>query len=101
MDRVVVLETTPSTMDAALEHAGGRSGLLVVALRQTQGRGSHGRGWHDGDACTLPCTFVIDAGSRPVPMPAPLLAACVACAVHDTLSRFVPAGVDLAIKWPN
>lgn len=92
-----MLESTPSTMDAALEHAGGCPGLLLAASRQTQGRGSHGRGWHDGDACTLPCTFVVDAGDRPAPM----LAACAACAVHETLSRFAPASADLAIKWPN
>ncbi len=95
--RAVVVESTPCTMDAALSFARGRPGLLLVASRQTHGRGSHGRPWHDGDGCTLPCTFVIDPGAKDAPM----LAACVACALHEALSALTPPPLKPLIKWPN
>jgi len=46
---------------------------------------------------TLPCTFAIE----PPFSDAPLLAACVACAVHDALIALTPPQIDLKIKWPN
>lgn len=95
--RVVVLQSTPSTQDAALAFARGEPGLLVVASQQTRGRGSHARAWRDGDRRTLPCTFVIE----PCGCDAPMLAACVACAVNEALSSLVPSGYELKIKWPN
>lgn len=97
VDRVVVIGSTPSTMDAALLMARGHPGLLLIASSQTAGRGARGRRWHDGDRCTLPCTFVIDPAGKD----APTLAACVACAVHETLNGLLPAPVEAGIKWPN
>jgi len=94
--RVVVIESTGSTQDAALQFAHGEHGLLVVASRQTHGRGTLGRQWLDGERLTLPCTFVVDTGCKDAPM----LSACVGCAVHETLSTLMPT-TDLKIKWPN
>lgn len=96
VERVVVMETASSTMDAAVQFAHGKSGLLLVASRQTHGRATQGRQWVDGDRCTLPCTFVVDPGCKDAPM----LSACVACAVHETLSTLMPSA-ELEIKWPN
>lgn len=96
VQRVVVMESTSSTQDAAIRFARGQTGLLLVASEQTLGRGTHGRRWVDGQRCTLPCTFVVDPGCKDAPM----LAACVACAVHETLSTLMPAA-GLRIKWPN
>ncbi len=97
VQRVVVMETTASTQDAAVEFASGKSGLLLIASQQTQGRGTHGRRWEDGDRNTLPCSFVLNPSGKD----APLLSACIACAVHETLATLLPAGADLKIKWPN
>lgn len=97
VQRVVVVESTTSTQDSAHSFARGRHGLLLVASQQTHGRGSQGRAWDDGDRRTLPCTFVVDPGCKDAPM----LAACVACALHETLSALPGAQTDMRIKWPN
>ena len=91
------MESTASTQDAAIEFARGQNGLLLVASQQTQGRGTHGRRWEDGDRMTLPCTFVVDPGCKDAPM----LSACVACAVHETIATLMPSAESLKIKWPN
>lgn len=95
--RVVVLESTDSTQDAAIRLAQGRAGLLVVASRQKNGRGTRGRRWDDGDGDTLPCTFALSDSFDD----AIKLSAGVACAVHEAVSRFVPRAVRVGIKWPN
>ena len=97
VQRVVVVESTDSTQNAAIRFAHGRPGLLVVASMQKNGRGSFGRRWHDGERSTLPCTFVVDPGCKDAPM----LAACVACAVHEAVNAFLPRAIQLGIKWPN
>jgi len=97
VQRVVVMESTRCTQDTAFDFSQRTHGLLLVASQQTAGRGSHGRDWDDGDRSTLPCTFVVDPGCKDAPM----LAACVACVVHETLNALLGADHDLKIKWPN
>jgi BirA family biotin operon repressor/biotin-[acetyl-CoA-carboxylase] ligase len=97
VSRVVVIESTDSTQDAAIRFAQGEPGLLVVASRQNNGRGTKGRRWDDGNRATLPCTFILSACCADVIK----LSACVACAVHETISAFVPRTVRIGIKWPN
>lgn len=97
ISRVVVIESTDSTQDAAIRFAQGEPGLLVVASRQNNGRGSYGRRWDDGNRSTLPCTFVLSACCAD----ATKLSACVACAVHETISVFLPRTIRAGIKWPN
>jgi biotin-[acetyl-CoA-carboxylase] ligase BirA-like protein len=97
VQRVVVVESIDSTQDAALRFARGKHGLLIVASEQKNGRGSFGRHWHDCDRTTLPCTFVVDPGCKDAPM----LASCVACAVHEALASMLPSSIKLGIKWPN
>lgn len=97
VSRVVVIESTDSTQDAALRFAQSQPGLLLVASRQNNGRGSNGRRWDDGNRATLPCTFVLKACCAD----AIRLSACVACAVHETVSTFMPRTMRPGIKWPN
>lgn len=96
VQRVIVMESTGSTQDAAMTFSRGTPGLLLVASQQTAGRGTQGREWIDGDRHTLPCTFVIDPDGKDAPM----LSACIACAVHETIATLMPM-VELKIKWPN
>ncbi len=97
VNRVVVVESTPSTMDAATAFAGPGCGVLVVASQQTNGRGQRGRQWQDADRCTLPCTFVIDTqGIEPV-----MVSALIGCAVHETIKALAPSSSTVMIKWPN
>jgi biotin-[acetyl-CoA-carboxylase] ligase BirA-like protein len=97
VNRVVAVETTPSTMDAAKNLAQRECGLLLVASHQTKGRGQRGRQWIDEPGKTLPCTFVINSkGESPT-----LISSIVACAVHQTLVSQAPASSEVMIKWPN
>ncbi len=106
VQRVVVVDSTPSTMDAAAlcaqDEQNGALGVLVVAGSQTSGRGQHGRVWMDHDHCTLPCTFALQGSDIDPPM----LAALCACAVHESIEELLQSfGITtedrLLIKWPN
>ena len=95
---VVHRDEVTSTNDLALEQAraGVGPGLVVVADRQTAGRGRAGRGWEDGAnaAASLLATATVAApatGAALVPLAAGL-------AVVDA-SRSVD--VDVTLKWPN
>ncbi|MGV6814421.1 MAG: biotin--[acetyl-CoA-carboxylase] ligase [Phycisphaerales bacterium] len=97
VQRVIVIESTASTMDAADLYAPGQTGVLLVASEQTAGRGQRGRRWHDGDRCTLPCTFVLDTQA----FSPRLLSVLVGCAVHETIQALAPPSANILIKWPN
>jgi BirA family transcriptional regulator, biotin operon repressor / biotin---[acetyl-CoA-carboxylase] ligase len=89
-----------STNDVALEavRAGEPAGLVVVADRQTAGRGRSGRRWEDregqGGTGSLLCTAVVAepaAATSLVPLAAGL-------AVADAVRR---QGARPRLKWPN
>jgi len=88
----VVLSETPSTQDAP-ETRGAPLGTVVVALRQTAGRGRFGRPWIDTEGDGLAVTFVVDAQPPERLALAGAMAAAEAC--EAALDR--PVGV----KWPN
>lgn len=60
LDRVMVLAETESTQDAAMRLCGGRPGMVVIAGRQTKGRGRLGRLWADTSHLGVAMTFVFD-----------------------------------------
>jgi len=109
--RVMVLAETESTQDAALRASADGVSSLVVADRQTGGRGRLGRQWVQGEAADegqkqkatrglgVAATFALV--KRDVP-PARLsiaagLAACRACEVAVGTGQ----GVRLGLRWPN
>lgn len=96
VDRVAVIAETRSTQDAARAMAGGRPGLLVVAGRQTAGRGRLGRQWVQAGDGGLAATFVLPADRWPQGFVA--LAAGVATA--DAIDQALPAA-GVGIRWPN
>jgi BirA family transcriptional regulator, biotin operon repressor / biotin---[acetyl-CoA-carboxylase] ligase len=70
-------------------------GLVVVADRQTAGRGRRGRTWQDGPAGgSLLVSVVVPAGERNTT----LLPLAAGVAVSDALRR---AGAAALLKWPN
>jgi BirA family biotin operon repressor/biotin-[acetyl-CoA-carboxylase] ligase len=95
----VYRETTDSTnVEAArLARAGATEGTLVVAERQTRGRGRLGRRWISPPRVSLYASFVL----RPplAPAGAPQIALAAAVAVARALEPLAPGRV--AIKWPN
>lgn len=89
-------EEVGSTNDVALDliRRGGPAGLVVVADRQTAGRGRAGRSWHDvpgGSLLVSVATGVPASGVSLVPL-------AVGLAVSDAMRRH---GVRAELKWPN
>jgi len=72
--------------------------LVVIAARQTAGRGTRGRVWSDAKGQGLALTIVLDANAHdPAILP---LAAAVA--VVDAIGTLLsPRGPRIAVKWPN
>ena len=96
--QLVYLPETGSTNDVAREQAraGAPEGTVIVADRQTQGRGRRGRAWASPAGTGLWFSILL----RPPipPREAPLLALLAAAAVREAVAE---AGATVLIKWPN
>lgn len=95
---VIVLAETDSTQDAA-RRLGLGAHQVIVAGRQTAGRGRLGRPWADTGLEGIAVTFVVD-GPAPGPGPGRERLA-VASAVGAALAAESVLGRPVAIKWPN
>jgi BirA family biotin operon repressor/biotin-[acetyl-CoA-carboxylase] ligase len=93
--RVVVLAETASTQDAA-SRAG--QGTLVVAGRQTAGRGRLGRKWEDDGDKTVAMSVAVDARGR---TDAGLSLAAGLAALDACASVLRDGRARLGLKWPN
>jgi len=97
--RIHFLEEVASTNDEAhrVADAGGLHGEVVIAERQTEGRGRRGRRWIDSPGGSLVFSVVL----RPAipPIRAPELALAAAVAVCETAREF--GATSARIKWPN
>ena len=91
--RLVLLRETASTQDHARD-AGAVPGTVVVAWRQTAGRGRLGRAWADTGTDGVAVTFALPD------MPPESLAMRSAVAAATAVRAFVP-GDAAGIKWPN
>ncbi|MEZ5932400.1 MAG: biotin--[acetyl-CoA-carboxylase] ligase [Alphaproteobacteria bacterium] len=93
-------ETLGSTNDEAARLAaeGAPSGTIVVADRQTAGRGRLGRVW-ESPAGNLHASIIL----RPdcALQAASQLSLLAAVALAETLAEHGPDGLDLKLKWPN
>lgn len=89
--RPVVGSTNTVVADLAAEGAG--PGLVVVADRQTAGRGRLDRSWRDQPGGSLAVTALVAAPDRPT-----LVALAAGLAVVDAAAA---QGVGTALKWPN
>lgn len=89
---VRVLAETGSTQDAARELSD-QPGMVVVAARQTRGRGRLGRSWNDTGDEGIAVTFVAPDAT----LEGLILASSVAAA--RAVARHCPHAVG--IKWPN
>jgi BirA family transcriptional regulator, biotin operon repressor / biotin---[acetyl-CoA-carboxylase] ligase len=88
---VALLESVDSTNTYALD--AGRPGLLVIARRQTAGRGRQGRVWYSPEGSVY-LTLT-------VPSTDPRLTIAAGVAAHETASSFATGSEPVEIKWPN
>jgi BirA family biotin operon repressor/biotin-[acetyl-CoA-carboxylase] ligase len=98
--RVVALDEVASTNDEALTRAraGAPKGTLVIARRQSAGRGRRGRTW-DSPEGNLHLSLIL----RPAAGIAAAVAAgfAAALAVRGAIVRGLPPGRRVELKWPN
>jgi BirA family biotin operon repressor/biotin-[acetyl-CoA-carboxylase] ligase len=91
-----------STMDALAElaEAGAPDGTVLVADHQTAGRGRLGRAWlaPPGTAVLMSVLFRLPGSLATRAAQVPL---AMALGVVEGLAACLPAGVPLALKWPN
>jgi BirA family biotin operon repressor/biotin-[acetyl-CoA-carboxylase] ligase len=97
--RIHKLETTVSTNDDARRaaEAGEGEGLVIVAERQTAGRGRQGRVWESPNG-NLYASILLQPKDRP--QDAALYSFIVALAVVETVKEYL-AHSSVALKWPN
>ena len=98
LPQVGVYESIPSTMDAAhaAAEAGAPAGTLIIADRQTAGRGRVGRRWASGAGAGLWLTLI----ERPTdPKALDVLSLRLGIRLAPVLDAF--AGRRVEIKWPN
>lgn len=97
--RLHFLDTVDSTNLVALELAqeGAPEGTIVVADRQTGGKGRLHRTWQSPPARNLYASLLVRPRINPADAPQLTLVAGVAAA--EMLASFCPEGV--ALKWPN
>ena len=98
--RLEVHEELPSTSDLVRQQAqeGAPAGLAVLARRQSQGRGSRGRGW------TTPVgNLAISILLRPrlAVREAAGMSLLAGLALAEAVAGILPPGPTLALKWPN
>jgi BirA family transcriptional regulator, biotin operon repressor / biotin---[acetyl-CoA-carboxylase] ligase len=96
---VVLLETTPSTLDVAHELGarGAPSGTLVLAEEQTAGRGRYGRRWISPPGAGIWLAMLLR------PRASPVGGAIAIRAGLETVAALASVAPGLAprLKWPN
>lgn len=73
-------------------------GTWIIANRQTSGRGRQGRAWSDGRGNFMGSTFVASQAGDP---PLGTLSLVAGLAVREAVLKYVAAGTQVLLKWPN
>jgi BirA family biotin operon repressor/biotin-[acetyl-CoA-carboxylase] ligase len=99
--RVHVVAECASTQDTARALLESRLdtdalGTLVIAARQTAGRGRLGRAWMDAKGLGVAATFVTHAG-----LGASFLSLAAGLAAHRAAQVALAPGQQLGLRWPN
>lgn len=100
--RVVVVAETASTQDTAAAVAGAESGVLVVAGRQSAGRGRLGRSWTQRGGLGIAATFALAVPDDQRPFLSLGVGVAVARAIEDALARDPRSAYRrIGLRWPN
>lgn len=98
--RLVVLDEVDSTNSEARRRAeaGEPEGALILARRQSAGRGRRGRRWHSPEG-NLYMSLLL----RPEQPPgdAARLSFVAIVSLADAVGELTSGGLDMALKWPN
>lgn len=97
-DRVFVLSACASTQDAARRLCGARPGAVVIAGRQTAGRGRLGREWVQKGGMGIAMTFVLPEGRFDLGTLS-IAAGVAAAEAAQSAVNHQPGRVGL--RWPN
>lgn len=97
---LIVMESTASTMNDALAAAseGAPDGHVVVADRQTEGRGAHGRAWASPPGSDLYLSIVARPAVEPSSMA--LVTLATGLGVRDAVAELTGER-PVQVKWPN
>lgn len=95
--RVITLDEVDSTQDIARAESSAGPGVLVIAERQTRGRGRLGRPWHHRPGLGLAFSLTLDAAKRS----SALVSIASGLAIALGSERVVSGPARLGIKWPN
>jgi BirA family biotin operon repressor/biotin-[acetyl-CoA-carboxylase] ligase len=101
--RIYWLASTSSTNDVAarLAESGAEEGTVVVADKQTAGRGRHGRAWFSPPGAGLYVSAIVrpEMSISNEPNPAALLTLASGVAIAEAVHAVT--GLPAQIKWPN
>lgn len=96
-NRGVFVEACESTQDEAKRLCDGAPGLIVLAGRQTAGRGRLGRSWHEGVGLGIAMSFVLDAS-----MGVERLSLLGAIGAYQACADcMLDTSVEVGLRWPN
>lgn len=99
--RVMVFAQAASTQDVADACAAGEPGLLVLAGRQTEGRGRLGRRWVERGDLGVAATFTLAVAREHHALLSLAAGLAAAEAAERTLAGVLPAVPTLGLRWPN
>jgi BirA family biotin operon repressor/biotin-[acetyl-CoA-carboxylase] ligase len=99
LERHAELDSTNNRAAVLAEERGARLPALIVAERQTSGRGrGENRWWSSAGALTF--SLLIEAEERLPAARRPLVSLAAALAIGDAVSELLPQQ-DVRLKWPN
>lgn len=95
---LVIMDETDSTNEVLKRNWNSYSdGTLLIARRQTFGKGRMGRVWESGEETGIWMSFMMKPQINPCNISSLTLVAAMAC--HEAVRQAV--GIDTQIKWPN
>jgi BirA family biotin operon repressor/biotin-[acetyl-CoA-carboxylase] ligase len=96
--RVIRVKVCGSTNDEVkdMARAGAEEGTAVVALEQTAGRGTKGRGWHSARGLGLYVSVLL---RPPAAVSLSLLPLAAGLAARDAVEK--ASGLIAGLRWPN
>jgi len=97
--RLSILDSVDSTNDEALRRidAGAGGGEVILARRQTAGRGRHGRGWDSPPGNLYLSVTVVPPAGHPVGE----LAFVAGLAAAEAIEAATGGAARITLKWPN